>query len=129
MPSALTSLDEAVATFHHEHGREHNYSRPGAPVEIYRISVIATGLTPKAKFAEFDLVDAPAVPVGERMIRFDELPAMVAAPVYDRATLQAGMSIAGPAVIDQLDSTILVPPGVTAEVDRSLTIVMRLPKL
>jgi N-methylhydantoinase A len=54
---------------------------------------------------------------------------MVAAPVYDRATLQAGMSIAGPAVIDQLDSTILVPPGVTAEVDRSLTIVMRLPKL
>jgi N-methylhydantoinase A len=129
MPSALTSLDEAVATFHHEHGREHNYSRPGAPVEIYRISVIATGLTPKAKFAEFDLVDAPAVPVGERMIRFDELPAMVAAPVYDRATLQAGMTIAGPAVIDQLDSTILVPPGVTAEVDRSLTIVMRLPKL
>jgi N-methylhydantoinase A len=129
MPSALTSLDEAVATFHHEHGREHNYSRPGAPVEIYRISVIATGLTPKAKFAEFDLVDASAVPVGERMIRFDELPAMVAAPVYDRATLQAGMTVAGPAVIDQLDSTILVPPGVTAEVDRSLTIVMRLPKL
>jgi len=129
MPSALTSLDEAVATFHHEHGREHNYSRPGAPVEIYRISVIATGLTPKAKFAEFDLVDAPAVPVGERMIRFDELPQAVAAPVYDRATLQAGMTIAGPAVIDQLDSTILVPPGVTAEVDRSLTIVMRLPKL
>jgi N-methylhydantoinase A len=129
MPSALTSLDEAVATFHHEHGREHNYSRPGAPVEIYRISVIATGLTPKAKFAEFDLVDAPAVQVGERMIRFDELPEAVAAPVYDRATLQAGMTIAGPAVIDQLDSTILVPPGVTAEVDRSLSIVMRLPKL
>jgi N-methylhydantoinase A len=30
-------------------------------------------------------------------------------------------------VIDQLDSTIIVPPGVTAEVDRSLTIVMRIP--
>jgi N-methylhydantoinase A len=128
LPSALTSLDEAVATFHHEHGREHNYSRPGAPVEIYRISVIATGLTPKARFAEFEPVDAPAVPVGHRMIRFDERPEMIETPVYDRTGLQTGMVVNGPAVIDQLDSTIIVPPGVTAEVDRSLTIVMRLPK-
>ncbi|MDQ0394339.1 hydantoinase/oxoprolinase family protein [Labrys monachus] len=128
LSAPVLSLEEAIATFHHEHGREHNYSRPGAPVEVYRVSVIATGLTPKARFAEFDPVDAPAVPAGTRLVRFDELPEAVETPVYDRATLQAGMKVAGPAVIDQLDSTIIVPPGVTAEVDRSLTIAMHIPQ-
>jgi N-methylhydantoinase A len=127
LSAPVTSLEEAIATFHHEHGREHNYSRPGAPVEVYRISVIATGLTPKARFAEFELVDMKSVAVGKRKVRFDELPESIDTPVYDRAKLQAGMNVVGPAVIDQLDSTILVPPGVTAEVDRSLTIVMRIP--
>jgi N-methylhydantoinase A len=127
LSAPVTSLDEAIATFHHEHGREHNYSRPGAPVEIYRVSVIATGLTPKARFAEYEPVDAPAVPAGTRRVRFDELPEAIEAPVYDRTTLQAGMKVVGPAMIDQLDSTTVVPPGVTAEIDRSLTIVMRIP--
>jgi N-methylhydantoinase A len=125
--SPVTSLDDGIAMFHHEHGREHNYSRPGAPVEAYRVSVIATGLTPKAKFAEFEPVDEVAVPVSLRMVRFDELPEMVETPVYDRATLKTGMTITGPAVIDQLDSTIIVPPEVVAEVDRSLTIMMKIP--
>jgi N-methylhydantoinase A len=127
LSAPVTSLDEAMATFHHEHGREHNYSRPGAPVEVYRISVIATGLTSKARFAEFEPVDAEPLALGTRKVRFDELPSSIDTPVYDRAKLQAGMKVAGPAVIDQLDSTIIVPPGVTAEVDRSLTIVMRIP--
>ena len=122
----VVSLEEGIATFHHEHGREHNYSRPGAPVEVYRVSVIAIGLTPKAKFAEYPLVDEPAIPSGSRMVRFDELPAMVETPTYCRSTLKAGMSIKGPAVIDQLDSTIIVPPEVTAEVNASMTIVMRI---
>ncbi|MEQ1942639.1 hydantoinase/oxoprolinase family protein [Mesorhizobium sp. VNQ89] len=125
--SPITSLDDAIAHFHEEHGREHNYSRPGAPVEVYRVSVVATGVTPKAKFAEFELTDAAAVPTGSRKVRFDELPEAVDTPVYDRAELKAGMKVAGPAVIDQLDSTVIVPPGVTAEVDHSLTIIMRIP--
>ncbi len=127
VPSPVTTLDSVIEAFHHEHAREHNYSQPGEPVEIYRISVIATGLTPKAKFAEFDPVDEPPVPQASRLVRFDELPEKVDTPVFDRSLLKAGMKVAGPAIIDQLDSTIVVPPGVTAEVDRSLTIVMRVP--
>ncbi len=93
MGSPITNLDEAIAHFHEEHGREHNYSRPGAAVEVYRVSVVATGVTPKAKFAEFEPVDAPAVPVGARKVRFDELPEAVETPVYDRAELKAGMKV------------------------------------
>jgi hypothetical protein len=35
-------VDAAVDKFHEDHGREHNYSQPGAPVEVYRLQVKAT---------------------------------------------------------------------------------------
>ena len=62
------------------------------------------------------------------MVRFDEAPEAIETPVFNRSDLTAGMTIVGPAVIDQLDSTTIVPPGVSAAIDRSLTIVMRIPQ-
>lgn len=38
-------------------------------------------------------------------------------PVYDRLALPVGAEIAGPAVLEQLDTTIIVEPGLTARVD------------
>ncbi len=38
-------------------------------------------------------------------------------PVYDRLGLPVGAEIAGPAVLEQLDTTIIVEPGQTARVD------------
>ena len=35
----------------------------------------------------------------------------VTAAIYDRARMPAGLVAAGPAVIESLESTILVPPG------------------
>ena len=75
VPSQLSSLDEAVAKFHEDHGREHNYSRPDAPVEVYRLQVKATGLVRKAEFAKMPRRGGEAPePVGERMVLFDEHP-------------------------------------------------------
>jgi N-methylhydantoinase A len=47
--------------------------------------------------------------------------------VYLRAELTAGAWINGPAVIEQLDSTILVPEQIRAEVDEWLNIRMQVP--
>ncbi len=121
----ITSLEEAVAQFHRDHGREHNYSRLDAPVEVYRINVAATGLTPKAEFTKHAMNGAARPdPLYLRKVRFDEEPRRIETPVYDRDQLPAGVVIEGPAIIEQLDSTILVPPGVKAEVDPYLTIKM-----
>lgn len=125
----IENLDEAVRQFHEEHGREHNYSRPDAPVEVCRIQVKATGLNRKAELAKHELRNAPLpAPVGERLVRFDEAPERIKTPVYDRSTLHAGAVVAGPAIIDQLDSTIVVPPGIKAEVDQYLIIKMHVPQ-
>ena len=110
-----------------EHGREHNYSRPDAPVEVYRLTVTATGQTPKAEFAEHDRDTTPPEPDSERDVVFDEAPEPIKTPVYDRDKLKAGALVEGPAIIEQLDSTVLVPPGLKAEVDPSLTIVIDVP--
>ena len=37
---------------------------------------------------------------------------------YDRSELKAGNRIIGPAIVNQYDSTTVVPPGVDAHVDR-----------
>jgi N-methylhydantoinase A len=47
-------------------------------------------------------------------------------PVYDRATLLPGDTIAGPAVIEQLDSTTLLFPGDRATVDPHLNLMVEL---
>ena len=123
----ITSLDEAAASFHEEHGREHNYSRPDAPVEVYRLTVTATGQTPKAEFAEHEQDATLPAPDSERDVVFDEAPEPIKTPIYDRDKLKAGAVVDGPAIIEQLDSTILVPPGLKAKVDPSLTIVIDVP--
>jgi N-methylhydantoinase A len=123
----ITSLDDAVALFHEEHGREHNYSRLDAPVEIYRLTVTATGNTPKAEFALHELDSATPEPFDKRDVVFDEDPQAIMTPIYNRDNLKAGAIVEGPAIIEQLDSTILVPPGLKAKVESSLTIVIDVP--
>ena len=128
LPARITSLDDAIAQFHKEHGREHNYSRLDAPVEIYRLSVTATGLSRKAEFAKQPLDRSKPTPASKRKVVFDEDPKPIMTPIYDRVSLPAGAVIEGPAIIEQLDSTVLVPPDITAEVDPWLTLVMKIPQ-
>jgi N-methylhydantoinase A/oxoprolinase/acetone carboxylase beta subunit len=39
-------------------------------------------------------------------------------PVYDRYGLRAGMVVRGPAIIEERESTAVLPPGDCARVDR-----------
>jgi N-methylhydantoinase A/oxoprolinase/acetone carboxylase beta subunit len=43
---------------------------------------------------------------------------------YDRGALQAGNRLTGPAIVNQYDSTTVIPPGLTAHVDRFGNIVI-----
>lgn len=118
VPSTVTTMDEAIAIFHDAYEREHNFRREEFPVEIYRLSLRAIGLTPKPEVPAVELqVGATAVPTGHRPVRFDEAPDALDTPLYRREDLVPGVVLQGPAVIDQLDSTTLVPPGAVASVD------------
>ena len=43
---------------------------------------------------------------------------------YDRAALKAGTELEGPAIVNQYDSTTVIPPGLTARIDRCGNIVI-----
>jgi len=119
-------LERAALQFHSEHEREYNYRRDGSPVEIYRLSVRAIGVTSKPDLKRHEPGGRTPRPRTTRDVRFDEMEGPVETPVYVRSELPAGALLQGPAIVEQLDSTTVVPPGWRAEVDERLNIRMRM---
>ncbi len=61
-----------------------------------------------------DVVARPATPARRRPVHFG---AWLDTAIYDRRALEPGMSFAGPAVVEQADTTTIVEPGMRASVD------------
>ncbi len=116
------ALAEAVQRFHHEHEREFAYRRDDTPVEVYQLGLRALGTTPKPVFERHPNppLEAPE-PASRRPVWF-EGEGWCDTPIFDRANLHAGTRLNGPAIIDQLDSTTVVPPATRAEIDEWLNI-------
>jgi len=116
--TTVDALDAIVEEFHAHHEREHNFRRDNSPVEVYRLNVTAIGVVPKPELPEHPPAEGPMNdPVATRMVTFRDGDDPVSTPVYARDDLRAGDVLAGPVIIEQLDSTTPVPPGATAEVD------------
>ena len=120
--SPFTSVPEAVAAFHADHDREYAFRRDDTPVELFRLSVTAIGTVPKAELMSHAANGARAVAASSRMVDFDEVEGALETPIYSHEGLPAGVTIEGPAIVEQLDSTTVIPPGVRAEVDEWLNI-------
>jgi N-methylhydantoinase A len=108
-----------------QHEREYNFRRDDAPVGIFRINLKAIGTVPKAELSVHAPTGVAPAPTSRRPVWF-EPGAAVDTPVYERPDLPAGLRLEGPAVVEQVDSTVLIPPGTTAEVDKYLNIIIRL---
>ncbi|WP_043845860.1 hydantoinase/oxoprolinase family protein [Crystallibacter crystallopoietes] len=122
MGSGKGALEEAVQTFHQQHDREFAFRQDDQPVEIYQLQLSAIGKTPKPSFVPArELMADPGAPVSERPVYFGP-DGWIPTPVYDRSALPPGATFIGPAIIEQLDSTTVVPPRTTAEIDEWLNI-------
>ncbi|MEM7744007.1 MAG: hydantoinase/oxoprolinase family protein [Pseudomonadota bacterium] len=124
VPTPLTDIGTLVESFHQEHAREYNFRRDETPVGIFRINLRAIGTVPKADLAVFEATGATPTARETRAVWF-ETDTSTSTPVYDRETLPAGLTLPGPAVVEQLDSTVLIPPGSTAEIDKYLNIIIQ----
>jgi N-methylhydantoinase A len=62
---------------------------------------------------------------GERGIYLPEEGGLTAVPVYDRYTLDPGVSFDGPAVVEERESTVIVGPDSRAEVDGPRNLIVR----
>ncbi|MFM8678370.1 MAG: hydantoinase/oxoprolinase family protein [Alphaproteobacteria bacterium] len=114
------------AAFFAEHERAYGFHNPADPVEVVNFRLVAVGrlAQPEARPAPAGKAGAPE-PVDRRPVWF-EAGAAVDTPVFDRARLAPGNVVAGPAVIEQLDATILLFPGDRGTVDAHLNLVVEL---
>jgi N-methylhydantoinase A len=115
-------LSGAVERFHGEHERIHNYRRDDARVEVVKLATTGIGLTRRPTFAADPARDGGDTRVGQRLVVFDDASAPVETPVFDHALLPPAYELSGPAVVEGLDSTVLIPPWFTAAIDESGTL-------
>ncbi|WP_416828087.1 hydantoinase/oxoprolinase family protein [Ectobacillus polymachus] len=112
----ILSLDEVLEAFHQEHEREFAYSDRNQPVEIYGLRVTAIGTVPKPEFPKYGPSGSIEDAIKEvRDVYFDG--EFVPTQVYDREKIPVLSEIQGPAIVDQLDTTTVIPPDFTATVD------------
>lgn len=122
VPSKIVNTGELIEAFHEEHAREYSYSRRDAPVSLFRVAVKAIGIVPKAEPAKTAVKTYTPDAVSHRKVWFDGKAHDAA--IYDRETLTAGATFTGPAIVEQFDSTTVVPPGMKAEVDAYMNILI-----
>jgi N-methylhydantoinase A len=117
-PLDSTWAERLTGSFHALHERLYTFAQRSQPVELVTLRLRALGLVDKIALPELASAAGSAPSAHElRTIRLDGA-RYDKVPVYRRETLLAGHRLRGPAVIDQLDTTSLVFPEQTAEVDR-----------
>jgi N-methylhydantoinase A len=106
--------------FHEEHDRTYGHGYPDQPTELVNFRLTAIGQIPKPRLREIPTAggDVRQAAKGNRLVYFAALGDFVTTTVYDRSKLAAGHSFVGPAVVEEVDSTTLVPSEFKVDVDR-----------
>jgi N-methylhydantoinase A/oxoprolinase/acetone carboxylase beta subunit len=116
------------ADFHDIHEREYSRRFEESDIEIPNVRVRGIGLMPELKMPEVDhgseSPDEALRHEGEAWFRVAGKLEAVPTRYYDRAALKAGNRLEGPAIVNQYDSTTVIPPGVSAQIDRFGNIVI-----
>jgi len=117
-PLGLESVAALRRRFDETHKQIFGHTAPREPVEIVSYRLRGVGSVPQVKLPAYEskgrgLADACR---GTRKARFDGV--TLDCPIYARDFLDVGMRFEGPAIVEQLDATTLVPVGHHARVDR-----------
>ncbi|MDX2159613.1 MAG: hydantoinase/oxoprolinase family protein [Hyphomicrobiaceae bacterium] len=117
-PGAVSagSVASLADAFHARHRQTYGHDNPAEPVQIVSLRVSAIGTIPVLGVRQQPAAAGSDFRKGYRAVTFRGIGSPMAT-IADRARMPAGAVLAGPAVIEALESTILVPPGWTAAMD------------
>jgi N-methylhydantoinase A len=115
-----STLARAITGYHAKHKALYGYDMPGQPVEVVNLRVSITvghgriGASPPTTIAAggFTRSDYPTRKVWFAATGFIET------PVIPRESLAPGGTLTGPAIVEQMDTTTVIPPGALTTVDR-----------
>lgn len=114
------SIGKVRDAFHRRHKELYTYAEPASTVEVVNIESTVYGVVDKPARMKIGKGATPAKALkGHRDAVFSADGKRVKTPIYDGTPLGAGASIAGPAVIEEVTTTIVIEPGWTARLDES----------
>ena len=116
------TVADVVTRFEHDYRRIYGLTIPDVGIEVvtWRLSAYADADTvePLATFG-----DAPGEPLRTRPVSFTRGVAPLDTPVYRREQLGVGQRIAGPAIVEERETTVVIRPGWTAELAADGTLI------
>jgi N-methylhydantoinase A len=115
-PIVQTTLQQIAEAFHSGHLQTYGHDNRSEPVKIVNVRVAAIGTIPPLVIRDIPAPAGTEAIKSRRQVWFHET-GEVDAPIYDRRRISLGLKLVGPAVIESLESTILVPPRWQANVN------------
>jgi N-methylhydantoinase A/oxoprolinase/acetone carboxylase beta subunit len=115
-PTSRESLAAYGEAFHAAHHRVYGHANRDSVIELVNARVVESWAFPRLEFHP-----APSArrhrDAASRQVYFDELGGYTKVPVCARESLDPGTSVAGPAIVEQSDSTLVLYPGHVAVVE------------
>jgi N-methylhydantoinase A len=116
------NTESIAGKFHPEHFRLYGYSleKERTPIELINLRLLSIGKTVKPKFMQEEYAgeDPSTAFKKERKVWLPLKRAFEVVPVYDGAKLSYGNKVAGPAIIEQVNTTTFVAPEYNVLCDR-----------
>jgi N-methylhydantoinase A len=116
-PLTADSIAEMARQFHAQHKQLYAHCDPSRDIEFVSGRLTALGSMSAPPIRRHEANGAVIEPRTTHRVYFDEASDYVDTPVYDRGTFTPGVKLAGPAIVEQLDTTTIIHPGQTVTVD------------
>lgn len=118
------ALKEAIEDFHCAHKRAYGYRNDEGKIKLVSFRVSAVGVIEKPSLREYPMdANAPApAPFTSRRVLFQGETDFIETGIYRREDFVPGTQLHGPAIIEQMDTTIVIPPRWKVKADGFLNL-------
>ena len=123
---SASNIDAIAEAFHARHEELFTYCERDNAVEIMNLEATVVGKVARPQLPPLASGTPDPAPAqsGERPAFFEENNAFVTTPVYDGAKLLVGNVVVGPAIIEEITTSIVVFPGWQVRLDNPGVYVM-----
>lgn len=124
---SVEALGIARERFDAAHKRLYGYDKPDKEIEIvtFRLQARLPVANPDIAARTDAAAGSAAAPRARRETYFESVDAFVRCPVFARDDLRVGHVVQGPAIVEQMDTTTVIPPDFTGETDAWGNLILR----
>lgn len=123
----IESLQQMKQEFFKVHEMNYGYYNADAPIQFVNFRCEAIGVVQKPNLTELtdEMVDPSVAEICRRLVYFEESDLPIECPVYDRAKFGKTERVNGPCIVEQMDSTTVIPPNTYFSVDKYGNLLVR----